>query len=125
MLKFPNRYRLRDGPLSSNDNERFGAFIIPYKGIYLECIASDADDKIRFEHVSVKASSKDFRVTDIPQWEEMCFIKSLFWDDEDIVMQLHPKKSEYINQHPHVLHLWRPVDKEIPAPPTIAVGIKT
>lgn len=31
--------------------------------------------------------------------------------------QLHPAKSEYVNIHPYCLHLWRPLEREIPMPP--------
>lgn len=47
----------------------------------------------------------------------MCYIKSLFWDDEEVVIQYHPKKSEYVNLHPYCLHLWKPIGIEIPTPP--------
>jgi hypothetical protein len=53
----------------------------------------------------------------------MVFIKGLFWDDDDVVMQLHPKRSEYVNQHPHTLHLWRPMTATIPTPPASLVGL--
>jgi len=52
----------------------------------------------------------------------MCFIKDLFWDGEDVVIQHHPKKSEYVNRHDNCLHLWRPVAVEIPTPPKELVG---
>ena len=54
----------------------------------------------------------------------MCKIKELFFEDEEVVMQLHPKKSEYVNNHEHCLHLWRPIDSEIPIPNSILVGVK-
>lgn len=57
-----------------------------------------------------------------PTWKEMVYIKDLCWDGEDVVMQLHPRKSEYVNNHPHTLHLWRPIGQEIPTPPSIFVG---
>ncbi len=47
----------------------------------------------------------------------MCFVKNLFWRDDEAVMQIHPKKSEYVNNHPFCLHLWRKADKEIDLPP--------
>jgi hypothetical protein len=53
----------------------------------------------------------------------MCFIKDLFWDAEDVVIQYHPAKSEYVNMHENTLHLWRPVGKEIPTPPKELVGV--
>ncbi|MDP9039797.1 MAG: hypothetical protein M3O02_11090 [Acidobacteriota bacterium] len=55
----------------------------------------------------------------------MCFVKALFWDDEETVMQLHPPKSEWINNHEYCLHLWRPLNQPIPRPPGIAVGVRS
>jgi hypothetical protein len=52
----------------------------------------------------------------------MCFIKDVFWDEEDVVIQYHPRKSEDVNRHENGLHLWRPVGKEIPTPPKALVG---
>lgn len=71
-----------------------------------------------WEHVSV--SFKDRTLT----WGEMCVVKDMFWAEEARVMQLHPPKSEHINNHPFCLHLWRPVGVEIPHPDPIFVGIK-
>lgn len=71
-----------------------------------------------WDHVSVSHQTR------IPTWEEMCWIKGLFFDDEEAVMQLHPPKSEYVNNHSRCLHLWRPQNASIPLPPSIYVGIK-
>ena len=54
----------------------------------------------------------------------MCWVKDLFWAAEEAVMQLHPPKSEWVNNHNYCLHLWRPLDGNIPLPPSIAVGYK-
>ena len=124
MFKVPNEFRVRGGPLSTDDYDgNMGAFLIPYNGIILQCIADFGSEEIPFEHVSVTILLKN-RKTQIPNCDEMCKAKDYFCGEEDVVMQLHPKKSEYVNQHPHVLHLWRPYNKEIPTPPSIAVGIK-
>ena len=56
------------------------------------------------EHVSISLCARR-----LPTWEEMCFIKDIFWDDEEEVVQIHPRKSEYVNMT-EALHLWRPVD---------------
>ncbi len=31
-------------------------------------------------------------------------------------------ESQHINDHPRCLHLWRPLDREIPLPPSWLVG---
>lgn len=98
-----------------------------------------------WDHVSVSLPGR------CPTWSEMSFIKTLFFEGEETVMQLHPPESSYINNHPYCLHLWRPQSTEeitairqswesegeewpdfypsescgvIPLPPTHTVGIK-
>lgn len=92
-----------------------GFFVIKNKGVVLSAMSSDGAG---WEHVSV---STPFRT---PSWAEMCYVKSLFWDDEDCVVQYHPPKSVYVNNHEHCLHLWRPIGKDIPIPESILVGIR-
>ena len=97
------------------DGVTFGCAIIPGPHARdLKVIFSGAED-CGWEHVSVSTPSRT------PNWPEMCFIKDLFWDAEDAVMQLHPPQSTYVNNHQHCLHLWRPSEKEIPLPETILV----
>ena len=59
-----------------------------------------------------------------PTWDDMCFIKDMFFDDEDWVVQFHPAKSEYVNNMPNCLHLWRPIGQSMPVPPSILTGLK-
>ena len=68
-----------------------------------------------WEHVSVCPSNRT------PDWDEMCEIKDMFWNDDEVVMQLHPAKSNYVNLMPNCLHLWRPIGQEIPVPPILYV----
>lgn len=68
-----------------------------------------------WEHVAVLVLIAGNQHT--PTWDEMCLIKDLFWDEDETVVQYHPKKSEYINNHPRVLHLWKPTRETIPTPP--------
>ena len=95
----------------------------PLPGWRLTLICSDGGN---WEHVSVHAYRQRLSgaQTRTPSWNEMCYVKNLCWDDEDVVMQLHPRRSEYVNQHPNVLHLWCPLKQAIPEPPSLFVGIK-
>jgi hypothetical protein len=54
----------------------------------------------------------------------MCWVKNLFWEEHEMCVQYHPPKSEYVNCHPHVLHLWKPINMTIPLPPSLLVGPK-
>ena len=71
-----------------------------------------------FEHLSVSTPVK------CPTWEQMCFMKDIFWSEEEVCMQLHPKKSEYVNNMPYCLHIWKPINQEIPTPPSIMLGFR-
>lgn len=74
---------------------------------------------LMWEHASVSPTKGDR----IPTWEEMSFIKSLLWEEEETVIQYHPAKSRYVNNHPYVLHLWRPINEVLPLPPVYMVGV--
>ena len=82
----------------------------------LRVIASWGDG---WDHVSVSLQNR------CPLWDEMQFIKQCFFEDEEAVMQLHPRKSDYVNFHPYCLHLWKPQSAVIPVPPTWMVGPST
>ena len=106
-----------------------GAFQIPLNGgIVANCIVSDGKDPcgtivIPWEHVSAHINDHGRQRT--PSWDEMCKLKDLFWDDEECVCEFHPPKSEYVNNHPHVLHLWKWTGGEFPRPNSLLVGIKS
>lgn len=84
-----------------------GIFRIPCKNVILTVVASDGCD---YDHVSVSLPDR------IPTWDEMCFIKNIFFEDEEIALQYHPAKSKYINEYEFCLHLWRPQKENIPMP---------
>ena len=90
-----------------------GAFLIPFEGRNLQVIASNG---LGWEHVSVSLNQR------CPNWREMNFVKDLFWNNDEVVMQLHVAKKNHINIHPFCLHMWRPLDAVIPLPPGFMVG---
>ena len=103
MFKVPEENRLTTGIMGSDKSYgRNGVFIIDRKVKRFQCIASDEEG---WEHVSVTVYIGFIDRT--PTWDEMCFIKDIFWSESDLVVQLHPPKSNYINKHEYVLHLWR------------------
>ena len=68
-----------------------------------------------WDHVSVSHTKR------IPSWTEMAKIKSLFFEEDEEAMQLHPRDSDYIDIHPNCLHIWRPQYEQIPKPPIYMV----
>lgn len=125
----PNAFRVRKGAFGSDETfGNNGAFFVPNRAartrglstrehgsVPLKVIASDGEG---WEHVSVSLPTR------CPTWAEMAFIKSVFWDADDCVVQFHPPESEYVNNHPFCLHLWRPTGHQIPTPPSLLVGFK-
>lgn len=110
MFHVPNDARVKSGPYGSHDTAgNNGQFVIDK----LLVVASDGEG---WEHVSVSMKKKT------PTWKQMCRIKDIFWDEDDVVIQYHPAKKDYVNYHPYCLHLWRPVGFEIPVPRPVMVG---
>lgn len=108
-MKYPKQY-LVAGLQREDDG---GAFKVPFEGRYLHVIASHG---LAWDHVSVSLETR------CPNWREMSYIKTLFWEDDEVVMQLHVAKKDHINVHPYCLHMWKPQLEEIPLPPVIMVG---
>lgn len=73
-----------------------------------------------WEHVSIRPIKKSHT----PTWGEMCALKDAFFREDEVVVQYHPAKSEYVNNVPNCLHLWRPLNDAMPTPPSIMVGVK-
>lgn len=118
------QYRLTDGPFGTDASYGMcGAFAIPRGDVLLQVIASDGDGWLQtgmplpvWEHVSVSLPDR------CPTWDEMDFVKRLFWTDDETVLQLHVPRGQHVNFHLHCLHLWKPVGADLPLPPTQAVG---
>lgn len=71
-----------------------------------------------WEHVSVSPFARRI----IPDWDSMCDLKSIFWNDDEAVIQIHPPKAEYVNNLPNCLHLWKCYYKDMILPPSVLVG---
>lgn len=128
MFRVPEKFRVRKGKLISDASYgNNGAFMIkavqPIPGgqhiaYFFLCIASDGEG---WEHVSVSVVHPEMSRT--PSWEEMCAIKDIFWEPQDCVVQYHPPKDKYVNQHPFCLHLWRKIGFDMPVPNPDLVGM--
>lgn len=104
--------RVRHGPMaSSRFDGNNGQFLLwgpgGPNGPRLLTQVSDEDG---WEHVSVSVPALANQMARTPTWDEMSFVKDLFWEPEECVVQYHPPRSQYRNLHTHCLHLWRPTD---------------
>lgn len=116
---FLNENRIRKGIYASTPDAGFNGaftFMLPGEARRIYCIASDGEG---WQHVSVSFGPNK----STPSWELMCKIKELFFEDEDAVVQFHPAKSQYVNNHAGCLHLWRPTEQTVPTPPPEMVGL--
>lgn len=110
-----DKYRDRDAERSRfgvDGDGGNGVFKVYVCGRSFRVIASDGGG---WEHISVSPCNKKRQTC--PSWEEMCEIKDMFFGPEERVVQFHPPASEYVNNHPYCLHLWKPVGVEMPHPP--------
>lgn len=122
-MKFPEQFRAQHpgNPLyETTPGCPFGCFIVPAHKApgrrQLNIIAVDGEET-EWEHVSVSLGQHS---KTCPTWEEMCFVKDLFWKEDEWVIQFHPAREDYVNQHPGVLHLWC-YTKIFPTPPKVCV----
>lgn len=89
------------GLITCHINTYFG-YIVLSNGKKGTIIAGRNEDG--WEHVSIC-----LYMGKNPTWEDMCEVKNIFWDDEEQVVQIHPKKSQYVNIT-ESFHLWRPAN---------------
>ncbi len=104
---------------------RNGAYLYPRKKGNLRVIVSDDTgweaagySLPAWEHVSVSLEHR------LPTYTEMCWVKNLFWRDDECVVQFHVPKDDHVNYHENCLHLFRVVGVEFPRPPASTVGPK-
>lgn len=111
--------RVLSGRFASSPADGFnGFFCLVICGERVKVIASDG---MGWQHVSV---SKEDQPNRVPHWGIMCEVKNLFWGEDEWVVQFHPAKADYVNNHRGCLHLWRPTDEKMPTPPSILTGWK-
>lgn len=84
------------------------------RGKYRLYAQASSDEK--WEHVSVSKRHE------CPSWDDMCFVKDLFWGPDECVVQFHPRESEYVNMAKNCLHLWKQVGVAFPEPEKSRVG---
>lgn len=110
------KYRVTSGPMPSDasyGNNGWFSIPSPATRAVLNVIVSDG---MGWEHVSVSLNVR------CPTWTEMSYVKDLFWGEEEVVIEYHPRRSVYVKTHPYCLHLWKPIGIELPEPLPMMVG---
>ncbi len=75
-------------------------------GISVIISAERHDDGRRWLHVSLARRSR------LPTWDDVRLIKDLFVGRGRKAIQILPPENEYVNVHPHCLHLWSCLDDD-------------
>lgn len=96
----------------SENGKNYGYFVIPHNKNILHVIVSD---ELGWDHVSISLENR------CPTWDEMSYIKTLFFKDNETVVQYHPEKTKYINLANTCLHLWKSTEFEYCLPPIYLV----
>jgi hypothetical protein len=117
MFVVPETYRVRSGAGrhdSTDADGNNGLFIVKSAKLsnQLKVVAYDGSG---WERVFVSLNHRR------PSWEEMSHVKRLFWGPDELVVRYYLPEQDYINRHPHTLHLWRPKQAALPAPPACLV----
>lgn len=117
------QYRVQLVGYETSRGDNHGLFVIPCRGMKLRVMASAGESgrlaygtEYAWDHVSVSLPNR------CPNWLEMSYVKSLFWSDEETVMELHVPATDHLNLAPTCLHLWRPLNVKIPLPPNDMVA---
>lgn len=128
--KLPERFRIKVGLFQTTaEAGHNGNFMIPHrfeKNWMYQVMVSDG---MGWEHVSVSIYNqrKECGMAVTPTWDDMCYVKDIFFDPEETVIQYHPPRSMYVNNHRHCLHLWRctlpPPYEGMPIPHPMFVGL--
>lgn len=93
-----------------------GKYYDKYTGKWLNFIFSY---QMGWEHLSVSMPSRT------PTWDQMCVMKNIFWKKDEACVEYHPREEDYVNNHKHCLHIWRPTHEPLPTPPSILVGFRS
>jgi len=116
-------YRVTQGPMASTARlGNNGQFRLPLPSGFLLVQISD---EAGWDHASVTVRDCDGEaLARCPTWEEMCYVKSVFFRDDEWVLQFHPPRDQNISCHDTCLHLWRCRNGRQSIPPSWMVAPK-
>lgn len=93
----PPGWRQRNDP-------RIGIYFDSGDGLRVIFSATTEADGKRWIHVSCS------RPTRLPSWTDLKNVKDVFVGGDRLAVQVLPRRQDYVNYHPYVLHLWSCLD---------------
>ncbi len=133
MFKAQEKYRVRKGKLASDASfGNNGVFFIPagteavpdenkvlvHSPYFILCVLSDQRD---WEHIAVAIHT--IGPPRAPVKEEVEAVRNMFWGKDDTVVQF-TTSSNFKDDNPHTVHLWRNPLMDIPVPPAELFGLE-
>lgn len=104
LSSMPNHFRTLELPFRKYVSADVrSSFFFEMDDSLANATATNFPDEL-WEHVLLEP----LHVARCPTWSEMVRLKNTFWEKNDVVIQVHPSKANYVNFHPFVLHLWKP-----------------
>ena len=111
------RYSGKDRYFNMPYNREYrGNFLIPGdKGVYFVRAARMPD----WDHLCVFVLEDENGIERhrMPTSEELHEIFEVFFEDDEVGIEVYPTTEEYVNIEEFTLHLWRPVESVLPEPP--------
>lgn len=110
-----NRWRIRTGQYGSTEVDGWnGAFLVPLEGDFWHVMISDG---MGWKHLSISNA----QTKKLPSWSVMVRVKEAFFGDDEWACQFFPAKEDYVNDCEWCLHLWLPINSELPHPSVVLV----
>lgn len=76
------------------------AFTNTLSGLLVLASTDIMEDGSRYLHISCSYPDR------LPTWDDLKIVKNIFIGEDREAFQVLPKKEDYVNLHPHCLHLW-------------------
>lgn len=95
-------------------DDKVGCFLIPSPRSKKHKMFVMASSGEGWEHVSASCKNR------VPDWYEMDHLAKMFFPKE-VVVQYHVPVDQHVNNQPHTLHMWRPLEGDIITPPVVMV----
>jgi len=84
---------------------RLDAFSYVHRGGLAVLVSQAVErDRKKWVHLSVSHRGR------LPTWDEVVAVKEIFLGTDSVALQVLPPRSEWVNFHPNVLHLWMCLD---------------
>lgn len=114
-LRAAERWRVKTGQMASSETDGFnGHFLVPMEG---ELWLVQISDGMGWKHISISNAQKKV----LPNWTVMSRMKDAFFADDEWAVQYFPAKEDYINSCEWCLHIWSPLNEQLPVPHYVLV----